>query len=74
MWGTIQLHSVTSKDEETGLSKFGLVDSPLFELDELSVSFEKFVESLKVVIAPDAPYGKAGWTDLFCWQRCQQSP
>ena len=56
-----------------GKPVFGLVDAPQFAEDEASVSFEIFVKSLEKVVAPDAPYGAPGWSDLFCWHRCTRT-
>ena len=61
-------HTVTEKVK--GEPRFSMVDAPQFDKDELSVSFEMFVKSLEIVVAPDAPYGTPGWSDLFCWKRC----
>jgi len=64
-------HTVTNMSG--GITSYSLVDAPSFGKNELSVSFQKFVESLKVVVAPNALYRKAGWSDLFCWESCSSS-
>lgn len=62
-------HTVTKISD--GKKTYSLVDAPsLFDDNKLSISFEEFVDSLKVVSGPDAPYGQPGWSDLFCWKRC----
>ncbi len=42
----------------------------MLDKNELYASFEMFVKSLEIVVAPDAPYGTPGWLDLFCRKRC----
>ncbi len=61
-------HTVTQK--VTGKPRFSVVDAPQFDKNEFYVSFEMFVKSLAIAVAPDAPYGNPGWSDLFCWKRC----
>jgi FkbM family methyltransferase len=61
-------HTVTQMVK--GKPFFSMVDAPQFNKDELSVSFEMFVKSLEIVVAPDARYKTSGWSDLFCWKRC----
>jgi hypothetical protein len=61
-------HTVTHKVE--GHPFYSLVDAPKFDKGELSVSFDMFVKSLEIVVAPNAPYRTSGWSDLFCWKRC----
>ena len=61
-------HTVTHKVK--GRPFFSLVDAPKFDKGKLSVSFDMFLKSLEIVVAPNAPYGTSGWSDLFCWKRC----